>query len=256
MAKPTIANARWASSGGANLLVPSSGLRDTGFIGSTPAMAGYVNNELHELYLWAAYIDAGVWDGNFEVSGNLKVDGSSEFVGNAVFDGNATATGYVAGSHLYSASSEAYKIPASSSRVAFGSGTSPDGSPSAVTTHGFNNTAAWRVVTGVSDFIHFPIQLPAGAIIDGWTLYVAKSSGAQYVGEIFSSSSAFAVSSVLSSGNSSATGNVVISPTTTPSITVDATSEYFFQVRVSASGAFNAGDKIGHVIINWHLPHP
>ncbi len=57
MSKPDIALARFATGPGANVLVPSSGLRDTGFVSGTPAVPGYVNELLSQIYLWLVYLE-------------------------------------------------------------------------------------------------------------------------------------------------------------------------------------------------------
>lgn len=73
--KPQIAVARWADQISANLLSPSSGLRDTGFLAGTPAVSGYVNTMLGELYKWALYVNDGVWDGDIALNGSFTVGG-------------------------------------------------------------------------------------------------------------------------------------------------------------------------------------
>ena len=57
MTKPAIVSARWANVGGAELLSPSSGLRDTGFVSSTLAEPGYVNYMFNQFYLWEKWLD-------------------------------------------------------------------------------------------------------------------------------------------------------------------------------------------------------
>lgn len=58
-AKPTIALARFADTGGADKTAPSSGLRDTGFVEGTPADQSIVNELLFQLYSWALYLNDG-----------------------------------------------------------------------------------------------------------------------------------------------------------------------------------------------------
>lgn len=69
--KPTIALARWADQIGANLVSPSSGLRDLGFQPGTAAVSGIVNTELNELYKWALYLSDGALSGNHTIAGTL-----------------------------------------------------------------------------------------------------------------------------------------------------------------------------------------
>lgn len=61
--KPTIADARWATDGAAELTAPSSGERDSGFVGGTPAVADYANVLHKEAYKWAQYVDEGILTG-------------------------------------------------------------------------------------------------------------------------------------------------------------------------------------------------
>lgn len=84
--KPTIALARWADQIGANLLVPSSGLRDLGFQASTPAVAGYVNSELSELYKWALYLSDGALTGDHSIGGVAVTLASGAFTADSSTD--------------------------------------------------------------------------------------------------------------------------------------------------------------------------
>lgn len=63
--KPTIADARWATDGAAELTAPSSGERDSGFVGGTAAVADYANVLHKEAYKWAQYLDDGQLSGPF-----------------------------------------------------------------------------------------------------------------------------------------------------------------------------------------------
>lgn len=97
--KPTLANARFGetvggSTVGANLTAPSSGLRDTGFQPSTPAVAAYVNWLCHELYLWAKYVDEGVIDGDITCD-NLHVLGDADIDDDLNVDGDITVDGRI-----------------------------------------------------------------------------------------------------------------------------------------------------------------
>ncbi len=89
-AKPNIALSRWASTGGAELLTPSSGLRDTGFESGTLAEPGYVNELLNRAYAWFQYLNDGVLTGDHTVNGALHVTGTSAFDGASVFGANVT----------------------------------------------------------------------------------------------------------------------------------------------------------------------
>lgn len=79
--KPTIADARWATDGGAELTAPSSGLRDSGFVATTPIVADYVNVEFKEFYKWALYLSDGALTGDHSVAGNFSTTKSIAFSG-------------------------------------------------------------------------------------------------------------------------------------------------------------------------------
>jgi hypothetical protein len=99
MAKPTIADARWAETVGevasAELTTPASGDRDTGFIPGDPAAARVVNYIIRQLYLWAKWSDTiededFTWTGDHEFDGGdvlVTAPGSWEFQGLVEFTG-------------------------------------------------------------------------------------------------------------------------------------------------------------------------
>jgi hypothetical protein len=66
--KPTIADSRWATDGGAELTAPSSGVRDSGFVTGTPAVADHENVLHKEHYKWAQYVDEGILTGAFHLA--------------------------------------------------------------------------------------------------------------------------------------------------------------------------------------------
>ena len=57
MAKPDITLARFADGPGEDVLAPSSGLRDTGFVSGTPIVQSYVNELFNQHYQWAQFAD-------------------------------------------------------------------------------------------------------------------------------------------------------------------------------------------------------
>ena len=80
--KPTIANARWADTGGADVVAPAGGLRDTGFVAGTPAVQSYVNYLLNQQYAWAQFLDeffktAGTATADFKLTGAMAITGLS-----------------------------------------------------------------------------------------------------------------------------------------------------------------------------------
>lgn len=71
--KPTIALARWADTLSAIVTAPTSGLRDTGFVGGTIIDEGTVNWEINQFYQWALYISDGALSGDISTTGALTV---------------------------------------------------------------------------------------------------------------------------------------------------------------------------------------
>lgn len=74
MSKPSTLPS-WATSGGAAIVVPSSAKQAAGWGPSEKPPAQYLNWHMNLVGQWAAYLDAGIFAGNIEVTGNLKVDG-------------------------------------------------------------------------------------------------------------------------------------------------------------------------------------
>jgi hypothetical protein len=70
--KPTIADARWATDGAAELTAPSSGQRDSGFVGGTAAVADYANVLHKEAYKWAQYLDEGALSGALSLVSDIS----------------------------------------------------------------------------------------------------------------------------------------------------------------------------------------
>lgn len=92
--KPAVALSRWADQIGANLLTPSSGLRDLGFQEGTAAVAGYVNDELHQLYLWAMYLSDGALTGDHTIAGSLTVTADVDVGGDLAANGALAVGGH------------------------------------------------------------------------------------------------------------------------------------------------------------------
>lgn len=85
MAKPTGADMRWATGGSADLAEPSSGLRDTGFVGGTQVDEAFVNKLLKNAYLWQQYLngleaETFTWTGVHTFVAQL-VAGNGNYVG-------------------------------------------------------------------------------------------------------------------------------------------------------------------------------
>lgn len=102
--KPAIALARFATGVGAAVEDPTSGLRDSGFVGGTPIDEGNVNALLKQLYLWALYLDEGALAGNHSIAGALTVNGtltvptiggSANFTGAVTMASTLGVTGFI-----------------------------------------------------------------------------------------------------------------------------------------------------------------
>lgn len=91
--KPTIALARFADTGSADVTAPSSGLRDTGFVAGTPVSQSFVNELFKQLYLWALYLNDGALSGNHTITGTLEVTSALTVDAAAVVAGAITIGG-------------------------------------------------------------------------------------------------------------------------------------------------------------------
>lgn len=96
--KPTIALARFADTGGADVTAPSSGLRDTGFVAGTPISQSFVNELFKQGYLWDQYLNDGALTGNHTITGTLGVSSALTVTsgGLVVSAGGAAITGTLA----------------------------------------------------------------------------------------------------------------------------------------------------------------
>lgn len=79
MAKPTILPT-WATDQ-TNNLEPSAGQKASGWDMNQPAISSYFNWLFYTIYIWLAYLDAGVFDGPITVNGNLNVTGTLDIDG-------------------------------------------------------------------------------------------------------------------------------------------------------------------------------
>lgn len=256
--KPTLANARFGETAGAvvsgTLVAPLSATRDTGFVASTPAASGQVSALLHEAYLWFKYISDGVFDGditctNLHVLGDADIDDDLNVDGDAQIDltlnvgGNGTFGGYVSSDQNYFTNDQSLLIPAASAL-------------NIAADHARSTVGGWWVMTGNPGPLTYPIHLPAGAVITGFTVFCNKSSGASYRAKLLRITSTFTEDDMgLTPGTQTGTGNVTISPAVAPNVTTDGTSSYLLYVYPN-SGNFQSGDKIGTVVISWNYPHP
>jgi len=85
-AKPTLELSRWAT-GGVNITVPTSGERDTGFVPGTPASSKRVNSLLNQYFLWAQYLNDGVFSGAASFDNSLTITGLATFNDQVVLTG-------------------------------------------------------------------------------------------------------------------------------------------------------------------------
>lgn len=101
VAKPTLANARWADIGGADVVAPAGGLRDTGFVAGTPVLQSYVNYLLNQHYQWEQFLDE-VFKVAGTAIGDLKLSGAGTF-GGALTVGGASTQAAITASGLITA---------------------------------------------------------------------------------------------------------------------------------------------------------
>lgn len=226
--KPTLANARFGetaggSTVGANLVAPSSGLRDTAFQGSTPAGSGYVNDLLHEAYLWFKWLDDGP---DFTVN-DLVVNGTLNVAGDAVFGTSVTLN-----TSLSVTSARTMTIPAAAMTPR------NDGGLGAT----MNNTGYWDHNVSGASAIYVPIILPIGARITTATWFGAKTSATGTITVSLRSAanngSGVTTIATLGSNNSNNPGNISIPAGVAINHTVAGGVSYFF--RIDTSG--QAGD--------------
>ncbi len=207
MAKPDIALARWADDPGAELLVPSSGLRDDGFQPGTPAVPGYVNELFKQSYLWAAFFDplftsgggfTAPVDEDVAVSGTGRhthddqtanvspiAGGGSGWVWDAT-NGYLSSTG--AGSWSVGIPTiEGWRIKSVTFEV-YGDGAAD--LTGSVTRRPKNATPDVPVTFSLSDqaaaYVDVPVMIPTWVIADGdsvWVVLTASASGLR-VGEL------------------------------------------------------------------------
>lgn len=158
MSKPDVALSRFASGPGEDRVVPSSGLRDTGFVDGTPAVPGYVNELFAQAYAWAQYLDDAVWDGDLEVDGSLTVDEDLDVSGDATINGDVTA------SDLKFTTTRSKYMPASAAQVLIG-GTTPT----------YAGDPGWQHGTSTTPVI-FPVALDNNDMITDWQVNLRKQS--------------------------------------------------------------------------------
>jgi hypothetical protein len=96
--KPTIALARFADQVGSDVVAPSGGLRDTGFVAGTAAVQSFVNELFKQHYFWDLYLNDGALVGNHTIAGTLGVSSALTVTagGLVVSAGGAAITGALA----------------------------------------------------------------------------------------------------------------------------------------------------------------
>ncbi len=186
MAKPDVTLSRFANGPGEDVVQPSSGLRNTGFVDGTPAVPSYVNALFLQAYEWASYIDAAVWDGDLTVDGNLVVNDDTSLAGDLEVLGDITGTpnfsgiptfavglsasddvnttAEIRGADLRHTAAQPILIHSASAIAEV------TGGPDAYT-HG----AGWSLQEFVGDLV-YPIPLRYGDSIVDWFLYANKLS--------------------------------------------------------------------------------
>lgn len=97
--KPTIANARFADGGGADVAAPSSGLRTTGFVAATLIVQSLVNYLLNQFYQWALYLSDGALSGDHSINGALLVGKQTLVIAATPFTADNTTEIFTATAH-------------------------------------------------------------------------------------------------------------------------------------------------------------
>ncbi len=246
MAKPDVALSRFANTGGADVLVPSSGLRDSGFVDGTPAVPGYVNELFNQAYQWASYIDAGVWSDDLHIEGDLLVDGGTtlgEVAGRPTFtDGLDSDTAIVAPAY-YHTEPLTLSIPASMMINPIGD-------------HNGDHHQ-WLISTG-GGFLYAPIVLPAGSVITAFRVYVAKNTSGSFEisADIVASTYGVDVGVNDNSASSSANapGNIPMAATGEE---IEILAGKSYHLRFEGSGSITPNpDAVFHCEVDYTRPAP
>lgn len=147
--KPNIALARWGSDQ-TNDVAPSSGQRDSGWVSHQVAVSSYMNHITYQLYLWAKYVDEGVFDGDVTIDGNLHVTGDTTVDGDLILSGPPKCQRSV----MYSG---ANAVPLAGS--------------------GASTTSAGQLSLSTSvQYATCPIEIGVGETLMGWRVFLNKSS--------------------------------------------------------------------------------
>lgn len=176
-------------------LEPSGGKQAVGHLPSEFPRPQYMNWWQNLVYLWLAYFDAGIWDGDLEVDGDLLVDQDAGVTGDLTVGGDIDALGdvHVTGSLegvggdpvpcdagveatvYYHTTAIPLHIPASTY-------VNINQENSGVITH-IRNHGSYTLAAS-TDPLTIPIMLPKGSVITAYELSIVKSSG---VGEVHNS---------------------------------------------------------------------
>src|ERR1041384_6469899 len=118
--KPTIALARFADTGGADVTAPSSVLRDTGFVLGTIIDESFVNYLFNQHYQWDLYLSDGALSGDHTIDGSLTVGGAALIIPATVF----TAAN---GTEIFTSAAHGFQTGDGPVRVANSGGALPTG---------------------------------------------------------------------------------------------------------------------------------
>jgi hypothetical protein len=261
MPKPNITLARWATGPGQDVLVPSSGLRDTGFVNGTPAVPGYVNELLNQLYLWAVYLDTGDLDGDFTVDGSLEVGSELIVGGTLTANQDVSVVGLVeaqgtirgeaglqSGGDMFHEGTQFLTIPGSMSIDANGTHTKLLGS--AIGAH-----IGWTLASS-TDKITYPIALELGDHIKSLKLFLNKGSNGSNtitarIYRVDNTNDEQALGSGVST-SANAPGDISISESGLD-LEIEADWQYYLVLTPAAGGA---GDLAFHAEIGHNRPPP
>jgi hypothetical protein len=271
----------WASGGSAQVVDPTSGKKAIGWTSKEKPANQLLNWWQKNVYSWIDWLAAGVLDGNWEFTGNVKVDGNitspTGIYGATTSDpvlapkgvdaatGNIVAeAGYVDGTAIYFENSITIDIPASAGKVK-----QQTDQPGEEFDSTYGVQTAWNF-HGNTYPVMFPIVLPVGAVITGYSARVRKTSnGSQTItmmiiatdetsgaappyGNPANADTANGSGATLSSNNP---GYASVTPALVPTIAaVDNTHHY--TAIVHTNGTFDAEDWVLGVKVSYKMPHP
>lgn len=276
-AKPTIANAAWATDanypagsepeqGTPTKIATTAPQKAVGWRPEEKPPAQNWNRWNNEAYQWFQYLDEGQFVGNHTITGSLHVTTTLDIDGVAtvndlLVEDDATVTDdlTVQGS-LLGNGSDPVLAPNSVESPRFYHTTPIPLKISAAASIEFGtpvHTRAgsglrWLVAASAGTEIVYPISLPNGAVIVSWELYIDKTSSGTAHARIFRQHDDANTSAAIGTDQTIATtpGETFFSESI--GHTIDAA--YSYAIVFTPSG--NANDLLGHAVVYYTFPAP